>query len=552
KVKVLSKFNQAEAIKESVQANMIIVVKNQLPKLLPKAMSDFVKPRLESTVRDVLQKNPINLFKSLFSSTTLDSFTEYELKNMLYDKMQQIGSVQEHQKHLDLYNALIGSISLDEAIAKGEIDPAKVLKKRRHDEKDEDPPAKFDKEKKRRKRKDYEASKYDQTSSSKKVCQEPSQGRKITKADLRGPTFKLLKGTCRNNIELEYNMKQRPLGHLTILVDFFFNNDLKYLKTGNQERKYTVSLTKTKAARSRLAAKSPHEVSSRMQILSVIRLTIDNQFGYGYLKEIVVRRSDLKEYTFREADFSRLHLNDIEDMFLLYVQLKIHNLTGDEIIALVNALRMFTRSIRCADWSGKLSEKAQHHQATNHLDGTLKMVRHNLNDMLHNSVLGYNHAMPKRAWTEKDQEQTDELLKMIDNLLLERRIMRSLECYVGGRTNETDYRLHGNTKDRTNADVSRRLRHELSPEQTQHGDNEDALVNIEGVEELKRIVRIKGVKKEALHTLRQKPRNAYAIRITKLIAGIKDSHHRPNDAMHNPPKLLKLLLKEVFFISQGD
>ncbi|GKB90237.1 hypothetical protein Tco_0962509 [Tanacetum coccineum] len=81
------------------------------------------------------------------------------------------------------------------------------------------------------------------------------------------------------------------------------------------------------------------------KILSVIRLTIDNQFGYGYLKKIVVRRAGLKEYTFREEDFSKLHLNDLEDMFLLYVQGKIHNLTGDEIVALVNALHMFTRSI---------------------------------------------------------------------------------------------------------------------------------------------------------------------------------------------------------------
>nr|GEV66099.1 RNA-directed DNA polymerase, eukaryota, reverse transcriptase zinc-binding domain protein [Tanacetum cinerariifolium] len=70
------------------------------------------------------------------------------------------------------------------------------------------------------------------------------------------------------------------------------------------------------------------------KILSVIRLTIDNQFGYGYLKEIVVRRADMKEYTFREAEFSRLYLNDIEDMFLLYVQHKIHNLTSVEIVAL--------------------------------------------------------------------------------------------------------------------------------------------------------------------------------------------------------------------------
>ncbi|GKB82540.1 hypothetical protein Tco_0949435 [Tanacetum coccineum] len=84
---------------------------------------------------------------------------------------------------------------------------------------------------------------------------------KITKADLEGPTFMLLKGTCRNQIKLEYNFEQcylalsdkldwtnpegdrcpfdmsKPLplqgppGHLTVPVDYFFNNDLEYLKT---------------------------------------------------------------------------------------------------------------------------------------------------------------------------------------------------------------------------------------------------------------------------------------------------------------------------------
>ncbi|GJY94367.1 hypothetical protein Tco_0510728 [Tanacetum coccineum] len=74
-------------------------------------------------------------------------------------------------------------------------------------------------------------------------------------------------------------------------------------------------------------------------------------------------------------------------------------------------------------------------------DGTLKDVRDNLHDMLQNFVLGYNEAMPTRKWSEKDQEQTPEMLKLIDDLLLERQIMRSLECYVGGRLNETDYKL---------------------------------------------------------------------------------------------------------------
>ncbi|GJV76865.1 hypothetical protein Tco_1508449, partial [Tanacetum coccineum] len=273
KVEALSKVNQAEAIEESVQANLINEVKNQLPKLIPKVVSDYVKPRLESTAHD----------------------------------MQQSGSFQEHQKRLDLYNALIGSIGLDEAIAKGEINPAKVLKKRRCDDKDEDPPAKSDKEKKRRKQKDFEPSKDDQAGSSKK-SNTPSKSSKTDNLpetpDLEwqkepnaddGPeynwfnelvneekdplTFDDLMGTCRSNIVLEYNLEQcylalsdqldwtnpegdkclvdirKPLplrgppGHLTIIVDFFFNNDLEYLKTGNKERKYIVSLTKTKAAR---------------------------------------------------------------------------------------------------------------------------------------------------------------------------------------------------------------------------------------------------------------------------------------------------------------
>nr|GEY75676.1 hypothetical protein [Tanacetum cinerariifolium] len=74
-------------------------------------------------------------------------------------------------------------------------------------------------------------------------------------------------------------------------------------------------------------------------------------------------------------------------------------------------------------------------------DGMLKSVPEILNVKLHNFMLGYNADMPKRAWTDKDQTQIDEMLKLIDNLLLERQIMQSLECFVGERTIETNYRL---------------------------------------------------------------------------------------------------------------
>ncbi|GJS73186.1 hypothetical protein Tco_0706027 [Tanacetum coccineum] len=64
-----------------------------------------------------------------------------------------------------------------------------------------------------------------------------------------------------------------------------------------------------------------------------------------YAEEIVVRRADRQEYWFKDGDFRRLHLNEIEDMLLLHVQNKLFNLPGDDIIDMVIAVRMFTRSL---------------------------------------------------------------------------------------------------------------------------------------------------------------------------------------------------------------
>ncbi|GKF82489.1 hypothetical protein Tco_0244145 [Tanacetum coccineum] len=37
-------------------------------------------------------------------------------------------------------------------------------------------------------------------------------------------------------------------GHLTVVADYFFSNDLEYLKSFDSERTYTTSITKIKAA----------------------------------------------------------------------------------------------------------------------------------------------------------------------------------------------------------------------------------------------------------------------------------------------------------------
>ncbi|GJR27977.1 hypothetical protein Tco_1104209 [Tanacetum coccineum] len=103
-------------------------------------------------------------------------------------------------------------------------------------------------------------------------------------------------------------------GRQYIPAEFFFNQDLEYLKTGNlKERKYTASLTKTKATSKTSKTVLSHCLLSN-EDTSIVRITVEEYCGYGYLKEIVVKRANQKEYMFKEADFPCLHLNDIEDI----------------------------------------------------------------------------------------------------------------------------------------------------------------------------------------------------------------------------------------------
>ncbi|GKE77361.1 hypothetical protein Tco_1543481 [Tanacetum coccineum] len=92
------------------------------------------------------------------------------------------------------------------------------------------------------------------------------------------------------------------------------------------------SLTKTKAAQYDLAG-----------IEDMVEVT--RKHGYGYLKEIVVRRADNVLYRFKEGDFPHLRVNDIEDVLLLGVHNWLPNLSGDDISDFAIALRMFTRSL---------------------------------------------------------------------------------------------------------------------------------------------------------------------------------------------------------------
>nr|GFA36901.1 hypothetical protein [Tanacetum cinerariifolium] len=87
------------------------------------------------------------------------------------------------------------------------------------------------------------------------------------------------------------------------------------------------------------------DVYSKRRIIAVTELKIVEWHNYKHLDWILVRRDDDQIYKFKEGDFKRLRLQDIEDMLLLLVQWKLSNLTVEERFAFNVSLRMFTRSI---------------------------------------------------------------------------------------------------------------------------------------------------------------------------------------------------------------
>nr|GEZ25888.1 hypothetical protein [Tanacetum cinerariifolium] len=127
-------------------------------------------------------------------------------------------------------------------------------------------------------------------------------------------------------------------GHRVIPFDHFINNDLEYLRGGVSSRKYTTSVTKTKAADYGYIKwiedlvpqimwiqelESARDVSSKCRIITVTELKIVEWHNYKHLDWITVRRDDDKLYKFKKGDFKRLRIQDIEDMLLLLKKLNL-------------------------------------------------------------------------------------------------------------------------------------------------------------------------------------------------------------------------------------
>nr|GEZ90626.1 hypothetical protein [Tanacetum cinerariifolium] len=185
----------------------------------------------------------------------------------------------------------------------------------------------------------------------------------LTPKLLAGRTYELMRGSCQqylHNLLQPLSLILNNRGRRVIPFEHFINNDLEYLWGGASSRKYTTSVTKTKAAdyghikwikdlvprtmwiqeqlnydkhalwgvshwgRKRqqfyefaVNQESALDVYSKRRKIAITDLKIVEWHNYKHLDWISVRRDDDKIHKFKEGDFKRLRLQDIEDMLLL-------------------------------------------------------------------------------------------------------------------------------------------------------------------------------------------------------------------------------------------
>nr|GEV01231.1 hypothetical protein [Tanacetum cinerariifolium] len=239
----------------------------------------------------------------------------------------------------------------------------------------------------------------------------------LTHELLVGLTYELTKGSCKSLVELEFFLKE------------VYKATTDQLDWNNPE-----------------GHQYPHDLLNPLPLLQRLRQQIMdtlNGLKTWYLVQCGVKhRDDDKLNKFKEEDFKRLHIQDIEDMLLLLVQGKLTNLTVNECFSFNVSLRMFTRSIVIQRRIEDLKLGVKIYQKMLNItkpdtDGTLNDVRTTLDDCLKRIRMQY---MPQTIWRRSDKDRAA-MIQAIEKQLKTRRIMRSLEKLVCERLYEGNFCL---------------------------------------------------------------------------------------------------------------
>nr|GEX97069.1 hypothetical protein [Tanacetum cinerariifolium] len=326
----------------------------------------------------------------------------------------------------------------------------------------------------------------------------------LTPELLAGPTYELMRGSCNSLTELEYHLEEvykattdqldwvnpegqqyphnllQPLplipdnrGRRVILFAHFINNNLEYLRGGASSRKYTTSMTKTKAADYGHIKWIEDLVPRTMWIQEPLNYDKHALWGVSHWGQ---KRQQFYGFAVNWESaldvYSKRRIIAVTDLKIG----KLSNLTVEERFAFNVSLRMFTRSIviqrrvkylqlgvksyqkrlnltkpdtyrsdlkrheaytaysnprgfiyQNKDKKNRLMQINELHKFS---DGMLNDVRNALDDRIKGIRMQY---LPQTIWRKGDKDRAAAMIQAIDKMLKTRRIMRSLEWFVGGR-----------------------------------------------------------------------------------------------------------------------
>ncbi|GKB05585.1 hypothetical protein Tco_0833780 [Tanacetum coccineum] len=139
-------------LSESVTARIKEQVKNQLPQILPKEVSNFAPSVIEKMIKESCDEVTLEKVSSQLQSTyeAASTLTEFELKNILLDEMEKSESYLTASEHRDCYDGLKKSYALDKDFFYS-YDVYLLNHNRKDKDKDEDPFARSDRGLKKRK-----------------------------------------------------------------------------------------------------------------------------------------------------------------------------------------------------------------------------------------------------------------------------------------------------------------------------------------------------------------------------------------------------------------
>ncbi|GJW92615.1 hypothetical protein Tco_0170168 [Tanacetum coccineum] len=252
----------------------------------------------------------------------------------------------------------------------------------------------------------------------------------LTQKDLEGPAYEIVKVFHPDVVHLQFQMEECH----KLLTD----------QVDDAILRPALSISKMKAAYY-LDVGLEQMVPDQMWIeeeckYDVAAMYVFPMYGYNYMKKIVLRRADLKEYVIAERDFNTDPLGIKSYQTQLNLTKPRWDAKGFEYKYDFTVIDS-PRTVKFRDKYG-VQMIMRFNEIHKFSDGTL----HQIDEALDYRVKEFrvnrrNPGLDTRFWTKKDVDRSKEFMFAIQKRLKTRRIFRNLESFVGGRIRDGDYRL---------------------------------------------------------------------------------------------------------------